>query len=163
MAVDLGDLIEDLQSEVNPPGSTLVPTDDEDAWLSNLRNAFWQARLEGMLPGYQEASGSITPISPTGSDLGRELQQLIIIYAGIRIIRNTIRGINTQFRASAGPVTFETQQSAQVLKGILDDLFEEKKLILLRLSDVGKVPTVYIDSVIARDESLRFGDSLWVR
>lgn len=163
MAVDLTDLIEDLQSEVNPPGSNFFPAATDDDWLSNLRNAFWQARLEGMLPGYEEADGSVTPIHSSSNDLGRDLQQLIIVYAGIRIVRNTLRGLNTVFRAQAGSVQYETQQSAQVLKGLLDVLMEEKKLILTRLSDVGQVPTAYIDAVMAREDSYHYGDLKWLR
>lgn len=162
MSVDLGDLVEDLQSEVNPPGNDLFPGAIDDEWISNLRNAFWQARLEGMLAGYTESDGVITPITGT-TDLSRDLQQLIIVYAGMRVVRNTLRSLNTMFSAKAGSVSFETQQSAQVLKGLLDDLKYEKELILTRLSDVGQVPSHYIDAVLARDDSVTFGDTRWIR
>jgi hypothetical protein len=163
MSVDLSELIGDLQSEVSPPGKNMFPAATDDEWLSNLRNAFWQARLEGMLAGYQEADGSITPIAPATIDLSRDFQQLIIVYAGMRIIRNTLRTLQTSFHAETNGTIYEVEQSAQVFKGLLDDLKSEKDLILLRLSDVGKVPSYYIDAIMARDESIKFDETHWVR
>lgn len=161
MSVDLGDLVEDLQSEVSPPGTDLFPGAIDDEWVSNLRNAFWQARLEGMLAGYTESDGVITPITGT-TDLGRDLQQLVIIYAGMRILRNALRNLSTSFHAEASGTVYEVEHSATVLKGLLDTLTEEKNLILLRLSDVGQMPSYVIDAVMARDQSLNFRDTWWV-
>lgn len=161
MAVDVFDLVESLKREVNPPGDNLFPNATDDEYAGHLSDAFWEARLDGMLEGYTETDGSITPVSGS-TDLTRDLQQLVVLYAGIRIVRNHLRSIKTVFRTKAGPVEFETQQAATLLREVMLELKEKKKLVLTRLSDVGSVPSYYIDAVIARDESVGMGDTWWI-
>lgn len=160
MAVDLGDLIESLQREVSPPGENLFPDATDDEWFGNLQDSFWDARLDGLLEGYTEQDGQVTPISGD-VELTRDLQQIVVLYAGIRIVRNHLRALNTLFRAKAGPVEFETQKSAQMLAGLLDELRERRRILLTRLGDMGVTDSFYIDALIARDESLRWGDTYW--
>lgn len=160
MAVDLGDLIESLRREVSPPGEDLFPDATDDDYFGNLQDSFWDARLDGLLEGYTESDGLVVPTSGT-TELTRDLQQLVVLYAGVRIVRNHLRALNTLFRSKAGPVEFETQKSAQVLKAILDELHARRNLVLTRLSDVGSVDSYYIDALIARDESLGYGDTYW--
>lgn len=162
MAVDLGDLIESLQREVSPPGEDLFPNATDDDWFGNLQDAFWEARLDGLLEGFTESDGSVVPTSGT-TDLSRDMQQIVVLYAGVRIVRNHLRSLNTVFRSKAGPVEFETQKSAQLLKGLLDELRSRRNLVLTRLSDLGAVNSYYIDAIVARDESLGYGDTYWYR
>lgn len=162
MAVDLGDLIEFLQREVTPLGST--PVGDEEEYLIFLQNAFWHARLRGAFSGYQETDGVVTPIDTNGDDLPREQQQLIILMAGLRIVRSALQTANTVFRAQAGPVEFETQQSAQALKELLVQLNTEFKEALEAATSTATDGTIaYFDAVIAREYSLAYGDGWWVR
>lgn len=163
MSVDLTDLIPSLKRQVSAPGEeeTTFPDANDASWLGYLQDAFWECRLDGMLAGFDEANGFVDPTSGT-TDITRDLQALVILYAGIDIIVNQLRGINTLFRAQAGPVSFETQHSAQVLKGILDELKSRRDLVLIRLSDVGAVPSFYIDAVIGRDISIGYGLTNWV-
>ena len=164
MAVDLGDMIEFLQTEVDAPGEDSFPDATDDDWLSNLRSAYWEVVLDGIVSGsrYTETDGLIEPTDTTDDDLSRELQQLVVLYAGVRVIRNKIRTMNTVFRTKAGPVEFETQQSANVFKTILDQLIRRRNIILERLSDLGSANSYYVDMVLARDESLTYGDSYWL-
>lgn len=158
MAVDLSELIPSLKREVGTPGGEddLFPDATDASWLGYLSDAFWGARLDGMLAGYVEADGEITP------DLDRDLQQLVILYAGITIVRNQLRSLNTRFRAVAGPVEYEIEQSASVLKGLLDELTSRRHLVLQRLSDIGAATeTYYIDSLTERD--LRINEFYWPR
>ncbi len=161
MAVDLGDLIEDLQSEVNPPGSNLFPDATDEDWLSNLRNAFWETVLDGIVSGFEESDGLVTP-SSGNTDITRDLQQLIIYYAGIRILKNRLSNLNTLFKSKAGPVEYEIQQSSTVLKGLLDEAVRRRNFWLSRLSDSGQIPTHYIDAVVSRSDSISYGDTYWV-
>lgn len=161
MSVDLGDLIEDLQSEVSPPGSDLFPDATDDDWLSNLRNAFWECILDGVIEGYEESDGIIDPESGT-TDLSRNLQQLIVYYAGIRILKNRLSNLNTLFRTKAGPVEYETQNSAQVLKGLLDEAVRRRNYWLATLSENGESPTVYIDAIQSRHDSMVYNDTYWI-
>lgn len=159
MAVDLFDLVESLRREVDPPGTPAFPDATEDEFAGHLADAFWEIRLDGMLSGYAESDGLVSPTSGT-TELGRDLQQLIVLYAGVRIVRNQLRQLQTSFRAKAGPVEYETEQAASVLKGVLDDLVSRRNLILTRLSDLGVVDTYYIDSLYERD---RWDDGNWPR
>lgn len=162
MAVDLSDLVELLRSEVDAPGEDSFPDAVENDWVNQLRSAFWEGVLDGVISGYEEDEGIVSPT--TGStDLSRDLQQLVIFYAGVRVIRNKLRTMGTAFRAKAGPVEYETQNSAQVLKSILDELVRKRNLILTRLSDMGSVDSHYIDMIIYRDEAQAYGDAWWVR
>lgn len=159
MAVDLGDLVETLRREVSQPGAetTTFPEANDDTFLGHLQDAFWEARLDGMLQGYDETDGTVTPEDVEDEDLSRDLQQLVVLYAGIRIIRNQLLAMNTSFRAKAGAVEYETGKSAAVLKGILDELQRRRNTVLTRLSDLGAIEDAYIDAVIGREDSIAIG------
>lgn len=162
MAIDLGDLIESLEREVSPPGTDLFPDAVEDEYFGHLQDSFWEVKLDGIeaFENYTESEGLVTPVTGT-TELTRDLQQLIVLYAGIRIVRNTLRNINTLFRSVAGPVEFETQTSASVLTAILNELQMRRNFILNRLSDIGAVDTTYIDMVITRDLSQGTEGGTW--
>lgn len=162
MAVDLFDLVESLKREVNPPGELAFPSATDDEYAGYLADGFWEARLDGLLSGYEETDGAVTPIDPDSDDLGREWQQLIVIYAGFRILKNALRQMKTVFRAQAGPVEFETQQSATTLKEIMVDLRARRDWLLENLATTGQVSDYYIDAVVARHDSVYFGDSFWI-
>lgn len=162
MAVDLGDLIESLQREVNPPGTNLYPNATDDDYLGHLQDAFWEARLHGMLSDWTESDGLVTPISGT-TDIGRDYQQLVVMYAGYRIVLTQFQNLKSMFRAKAGPVEFETQQQATVLKAVLDAIRSRINLVLSRLSDVGVSTATVFDAVIERSYSTAANDTWWVR
>lgn len=161
MSVDLGDLTDFLVAEVNVPGGDVFTGATEDDYLVRLQNAFWEATLDGLITGYTESDGVISPTSGT-TDLGRDLQQLVIFYAGISIVRNHLRSLNTAFRAKAGPVEYETQQAATVLRDLLTELQKKRAIILERLSETYATDTYYIDAVLARDAAFGAGDTSFV-
>ncbi len=166
MAIDLNDLIDDMKSEVDAPGTDSFPDSTDDDWLTQLRNGFWEARLDGMLAGYEERDGIIATgftlvideyVPDAGVDLSRDLQQLIILYAGLRVVRNQMRALTTRFHAKAGPVEFETEHSAIVLKALLDELRTKRNVVLQRLSDLGSANSYYIDAILGRELAIRRG------
>jgi hypothetical protein len=162
MAVDLGELIETLEREVTPLGTAFAGTEDEA--LGHLQDAFWAARMRGAFEGYTEADGEVTPINSTDPDLPREQQQLIVLAAGIRIVRSALRNANTVFRAQAGPVQFETQQSAQTLRELLVQLDREFRQVLdyvVHWTDSGTV--AYFDALIQRTDSIAAGNTWFPR
>ncbi len=163
MAVDLGDLVESLKREIASPGEyeATFPNSTDDSLVGSLSDAFWEARLDGLLVGFVEGDGVVTPITGT-TDLSRDLQQLIVFYAGYKILFNVLRGIQTSFRAKAGPVEFETQQSASALTEILKELKFRRNLLLTRLTEIGAIPSYYVDAYLSRDDSLRWGDTIFV-
>jgi hypothetical protein len=161
-SIDLEDLVPDIKTEVNYPGSDAFPNSSDVEWKSHLRSGFWDAVMDGTIIGYEESDGIVTPKSGDTA-LDREFQQLIIFYAGMRIIRNQLLQMKTMSKYKAGPVEYEVQQSAQVLKGVLDMLTERRNIILTRLSDIGSSKTTYIDMVISRDIALNDQLTYWMR
>lgn len=185
MAVDLIDLVEPLRREVNPPGSDLFPDSTEDDWLGSLTDAFWELRLHALLAGFEEnaaarggptefGQGKVTPVgvdatyddpngfSPT-QDLGRELQQLIVLWAGYKVTLARLGALNTVFRAKAGPVEYETQQAASVLKGLLDTLKARIDFILNDLRDANSSSIAVFDALIERSYLMAENETWWVR
>lgn len=161
MAVDLADLIPSVQRETSPPGTDLFPDAVDDDWLGQLQDSFWEAKLFQFFDDYTETDGLVSPISGS-EDLSREEQQLIVLFAGVRVIRMKLLNTNTNFRAKAGPVEFETSNSANLLKEILKGLQDKIDQIYDQLSDsLGSVQTAYINSGFARGTSIYLGDEAW--
>jgi len=184
--VDLVDLVDSLRREVSPPGSDLFPDATEDTFAGSLSDAFWEVRLYGLLSGFEEnaaarggpgdfGEGIITPIGvdatyddPAGysttQDLGRDLQQLIVLWAGWKIVLSRMGTINSMFRAKAGPVEYETQQAASVLKTILDHLKARIDFVLNNLSKYGaSSSTAVFDSIVERSYEQATGNVWWLR
>lgn len=159
MAVDLTDeLVEAVKREVNPPGSDLFPNATDDDWLGQLRDSFWEAKLFGFFTGYTESDGVIAPMSGT-TDLSRDHQALIVLFAGGRVIRNELKNTNTSFRAQAGSVEFEVQNSANLLIAILRDIRSKIDLAMATIGALNRTTVTYIDSLVGREDSLYYGDS----
>lgn len=158
--VDLADLVADMETELSVPGTATWGAATEEQWVAHLRNAFWEAVLDGIIVGYTENEGLVSPKSGDGT-LPRELQQVIIYYGGIRIIRNKLLDLKTKFKTSAGTVAYETEQSANVLKGLLDELVRRRNIWLQRLSDMGTTDSQYVDAVVMRHEGYLSGDLQW--
>lgn len=149
--VDLEDLVGSLQREVSPPGDDLYPDAVTTDWTGQLRDAFWQARLFGALGGYEENAAArggpvahdenkITPLDAelgydTDDDLAPELQHLIVLYAGYRIVLAKMQNTNTAFEAEAGPTRYAIQKSATLLNNVLDAIKAKIDTALSNLSD----------------------------
>lgn len=165
MAVDLGDLVESLQREVNPPGQDLYPTTSENDWVGYLADAFWEAQLNGMLKGWKvDGSFQIIPNDPAGEDIPRDLQQILVLYSGYRITITEFKNHQARFHGKAGPVEIEVEQASNVLKAILDALAQKIKLILTRVSDLGYGTEVEVmDAVIMHTAMIGAGAEWYVR
>ena len=161
-AVDLSDLIPDLEIALTAPGQTATyAAVGEDEWIGRLKNAFWSAYNDGLINGYTcNEDGVVTPTSGS-STFGRDLQQIVLFYCGLNKVQNELMQIKTRFKAKAGPVEYETEQSAGVLKAILDSLLRQRDDIMDRLSSMNGVSMVYIDSVRQRDYAFRDGLIDW--
>lgn len=163
MPVDLSDtdtLIASLKREVNSPGSDLFPTATDDEWLGQLQDSFWEAKLFGFFDGYTEANGLITPQTGT-TDLDRGSQELIVLFAGARVIRNELKNTNTLFRAQAGSVEFEVQNSSQLLVAILKDIRSKVDLALAAIGTINSTTVAYVDSLVGRENSIYYGESFF--
>jgi|JI10StandDraft_1071094.scaffolds.fasta_scaffold397839_2 hypothetical protein len=155
--VDLGELIPDLEVTLSYPGQTAtLEAVDPEEWLIRLRNAFWTAYLEGLITDYScDDDGIVSHVSNANETFSRDMQQIVVIYCGINVVQNQLMQIKTKFKAKAGPVEYETEQSASILKGLLDSYLKQKDLILDTLANQNLVSTYYVDAVRQRDYSLR--------
>jgi hypothetical protein len=157
MAVDLGDYTESLLREVNPPGQAVVAASDDEL-IGYLADAFWEASLDGFLaPWTCDEDGLVTPTATGGADITRAEVALIILYASIKMLRNRILNINTTFRAKAGTVEFEQQNSAIVLQEMLKQLRATKDQLLKQSLNTASLDVIY-DALSTRTYS---GLSYW--
>lgn len=113
----------------------------------------------GAIVGYDEPVG----FDPA-TDLSRDLQQLIVLWAGWKIVLARLGSLHSLFRAKAGNVEYETQQSASVLKGLLDVIKARIDQVTDNLSTYSSGPgVVMLDAVIERNYAQAVGETWWVR
>lgn len=152
MPVDLSDYVDSLRREVTPPGNDIFDGVDDLVFTGYLTDAFWEARLDGFLTRWSaDLEGIVTPVSGT-EEIPRELIGLVILYAGIKILRNRIMNLNTSFRSKAGPVEYEVQNSANLLTEMLKQLAARKDSLLEEARQVS-TPTFYVDAYAVRGHS----------
>ena len=162
-SVDLADLVPDLVTELNVPGVDAYSTVSEQEWIDRLRNAFWYSVLDGLIIGYEDEDGIVKPTASSGSALSRELQQIVIMYAAINVVRNKLLELKTVFRAKAGSTEYETQQAASVLTALLAEFSERRKYILNRIGDKGTARRMYVfDGFNARQDAINSGYTSWI-
>lgn len=131
MSVDLSNYVDSLRREVSPPGADAFAAVGDDVFAGYLADAFWEVRLDGFMePFVADPDGIVTPQSVGGADIGREDIALVILYAGIKIIRNRLLSTNTRLSAKAGPVEFTTENSALLLVEMLKELTNIKNRLL---------------------------------
>ncbi len=164
MSVDLGDRVPDLLAEINAPGINSYPeVTDDSVWIDKLKNGFWSAVLEGVIKGYAvDDDGLITPTSGA-TDMPRDLQQIIVLYTAYKIVLYKLLEAKTQFKATAGPVSYETQQSANVLRDVLKNIRDSLNLVIARLGDLHSVNTTVLDAIVERSYSMAFSEQWWIR
>jgi len=149
MAVDLYDYVESVKREIEPPGTELFAGVAEAEWVGYLSDAFWEARLDGFLEGYTTDEDLIVPVASGAADLDRRWMALVVLYAGVKVLRNRILNLNMAFRAKAGPVEFEQENSAMVLAEMLRQLRAAKDRILDEL-DADETNVVVLDAFSTR-------------
>src|SRR4051812_30681855 len=108
-----------------------------EEWTAYLVDGFWEARLDGFLMGYTTDALGVITLTTAGEEAGvlpadmpRQYVTLVIIYAGIRVLRNKILNTPSLFRAKAGPVEYEQQYAATVLTEMLKQLAATKNRLL---------------------------------
>lgn len=161
---DIEDLIEDLEAALRSPGSTEFDNVDAAEMAIYLRNAFWEAYLDGFLRVWNESDGFIQHRTDTAEVFTRDLQQLVILYTAIGILRIKLSSLKTSFRAKAGSVEYETTQSATILKALLDEFTSRRSHLLATLSEHSNIGGFYyLDSFASRQNALNDGYTYWVK
>jgi len=155
MAVDVSDLVDQLKREVNPPGGSLFPDAIDSEYEGHLADSFWELTVAGYISGQTENEGIITEDVATpvaANDLSRPLQQLMIINAGMRIIRIALINLDSLFRSQAGPVEFEVRKSALTLNSAMEHLQKRYDDIVETLPNSNASgQTFYSDVLALRD------------
>jgi hypothetical protein len=158
MSVSLADFVPSLLREIQPPGAETYNDVSEDEMIGYLVDGFWEASLDGFVNEWTcDEDGLVVPLALGGEDLPRAQVTLIILYAGIRMLRNKILNMNTSFSAKAGPVEFEQQSGASVLQEMLRQLKSTKDRLLSQAEFTGSLDLA-IDALSVRSYS---GLSYW--
>jgi len=134
MATKIADLIPMFDRETNIPGDPQITTVSAGQKIGYIEDGFWDVRLAGMLGTYTVMDGAdVVPPEIVGTkyftdqataelDLEKQYWMLINIFAGFRLLRLKIMDLAVNFKAVAGPVSYEQQASATVLRALLDNL-----------------------------------------
>jgi hypothetical protein len=133
----MGTLIEDLipmfNREINGPGFERI-TASASQKLGYIEDGFFEIQLAGMLLAFDVFDGvDLVPPGTTGKnyfsdkstkadDLEKKFWMMVVIFAGFRLLRLKIMDLAVNFTAEAGPVSFEQQASATVLRALLANL-----------------------------------------
>jgi len=154
MATPISDLRVILRREINVPGFEQLPDITNTELDGYISDAFWEARLMGMLDTYSSDGTNIFATSDNG-DLPEMYQQLVSIVAGIRMIRLKLFNLAINIRAQAGPTEFEQQASATTLRAIFKSMEDRLKALLSIYSDqLGATATYYFDSTLQRESAV---------
>lgn len=114
---DLATLVEPLKRELAVPGvfDDVFPDTTDDDLALTLADAFGEAQLQGFFPDM-----TLSAVSPssyeTSADLSAAGGALIVLFAGMRVIRSQFRNMTLNARYKAGPVETETSRSAMLLR-----------------------------------------------
>lgn len=169
MATLVTDLRASLRREINVPGFGQLPDITNTELDGYISDGFWEVRLLGMLSDYTLTDGTefATPPGPVikatadDGDLPPQYQMLVVIDAGMRLIRLKALDLAQSITAKAGPVEYSRQISATVLRAILDSLqarLNELKAGYSELFVGGGF--VYFDGELQREYSMLNGLAL---
>ena len=143
----VSDLRAQLARRINVPGAEQLEDVSGAVLDGYILDGFWQTRLRGMLVGYTSNTTTITKESD-GSGLPEHLQQLVIIMAGFNLVRAKVMQLAVNFSAKAGPVAYEQQASATVLRALLNSLERELQQLQEAYSDQFGGALYYMDGVL---------------
>lgn len=132
----LAPLIPALKREVSGPGEfdADYPSSDDGELLGGLADAFGQAQLDGFF-GTQVLDLTLNTVTP---DLSIAGQQLVVIYAGERILRSKLRSLKTKVTYKAGGVEYATESAAGAISQQLKDIQARKDALLKQILRQGR-------------------------
>lgn len=118
---DLATLVESLKREVAIPGQfeAEYPGVDDEALEATLADAFGEAQLQGF---FLDLSLPAEPPYLTSQDLSAAGSALVVIFAGMRLLRHKLRAASQSQRFKAGPVEYQTASMTSVIKDELASL-----------------------------------------
>lgn len=162
MATLVSDLRAQLRREINVPGFGQLPDITNPELDGYIMDGFWEARLLGLLDSYTQTDGTefATPLGAVikhtvdDGDLETQYQMLVVIIAGLKLLRLKIFSLAVNLRAHAGPVEYEAQASATVLRALLESLERRVNQLKALYSDlIGAGAFYYFDAELQRESS----------
>lgn len=170
MSTPTQDLVPMFQREINLPAAGQI-TITGGQIVGYIEDGFWDARLSGVLENYTIADGAdindvgggspgqnyFTDISGLTEDLPKQFWMLITIFGGFRLLRLRIMELAVNFSAQAGPVSYEQEASATVLRALLDNLQGRIQELKGQYSDEFSSTFVLMDAVAQREYAMLAG------
>lgn len=133
---DLADLVDGLKREVAVPGTfaSIFPNTTDDDLIGTLADGLAETQLDGWMLGLQLDLDS----NLTTPDLSLAGRALVVVYSGIRILRNALANQSSHVRYETRGNVYETDRGAGLMKEALADLNKRRaSLIDLRLKRSG--------------------------
>lgn len=120
---DIADLVEPLKREVAVPGTfdTVYPNTSDVDLEGALADAFGAAQIYGFFLEQTISDLDVDPVEIT-PDLSSAGKAVVVIFAAERILVSQIMSLKQRVLYEAGPVKYETENSASVLVEILKQM-----------------------------------------
>jgi ABC-type branched-subunit amino acid transport system substrate-binding protein len=170
MAVDLFTLVDALKGSVNAPGDDNFPGATSVQWAQQLGNAFWEAFRFGFFRGYRVNPDDFEIVATTAAtDMAEEDQQLIVLFAAYKAVRNKLLALATRETYKAPGVEATIERSAQVMQAILKDIKAQLDEVITVAGQGTRAATAVamFDNLMRRDAaalaSVGYDAGVWVR
>jgi hypothetical protein len=166
VAIDLSDLVDAVAGAVSAPGDDNFPGATEDQWMQALANAFWEAYRFGFFRGYRVNPDTLSVVATTAEDdLAEEDQQLIVLFAAYKAVRNKLLALATRETYRAPGVESTIERSAQVLQAVLKDIKSQLDEVIAIAGQGTRAASgiSVFDNMVQRDAALLASAGYWVR
>lgn len=152
---DLADYTESLRNVVARPGTfaDLFPETTDDGLVLVLQDALAECHLEQtLLTCTSDANGLVRPTLTSGQ------AALVVLYAGVRLIRAELFNRVTSAKYVAGPVSAETTYATNILRDIMKALQAQKDRVTSAQAVSGANAAFYMaDQYVRRDIGMTWG------
>jgi hypothetical protein len=111
---------------------TIFPETTDDGLVGLLQDALAECHMEATLLGYEaDSNAQVRPAMMSGEIA------LVVLYAGIRMIRAELLNRISSSKYVAGPVSAETTYATNVLRDIMKALEVQKDAVTTKLTTLG--------------------------
>lgn len=144
---DLANYTDSVRNVMARPGtfSTLFPETTDDNLVQLLQDALAECHMERtLLPHESDDNGFVRPVMTSGA------MALVVLYAGLRLVRAELLNRITSAKYVAGPVSAETTYATNVLRDVMKALEAQKEKITYLMSSAGANAAFYMaDAYVA--------------
>lgn len=121
---DLANSTDSVRFVMARPGTfaDLFPETTDDNLIALLRDALAECHMERTLLDYEsDDNGLVRPVLTSGQTA------MVVLYAGLRLVRGELLNRITNAKYTAGPVSAETTYATNVLRDIMKALEAQKR------------------------------------